>query len=113
MRKFLLLIIAGLCVASCSTQSQLYNWAGYDGAVYAYTKHSDEKSIESLMLVYTRLIQNSGGTRNVPPPGVCADYGYLLIQSGKIKEGKELLVRETTLYPESKQFIERILNRLE
>jgi len=113
MKKFLPLIIAGLCIVSCSTQSQLYNWSGYDSAVYAYTKHSDEKSIESLMLVYTRLIQNSGGTRRVPPPGVCADYGYLLIQKGKTEEGRELLVRETALYPESKQFIDRILIRLE
>jgi Uncharacterized protein conserved in bacteria len=99
--------------SSCGTQTQLYNWRGYDGAVYAYTKHSDEKSLESLMMVYTRLIQNSGGTRKTPPPGICADYGYLLIQSGKTEEGKELLVRETMLYPESKLFIDRILKRLE
>lgn len=113
MKKILLLIIIALGGVSCATQTQLYNWKGYDDAVYAYTKRSDEKSVESLMTVYTNLIQNSGGSRKVPPPGVCADYGFLLIQGGKVKEGKELLVKETVLYPESKQFVDRILKRFE
>ena len=113
MRKSLLLTLIAFAFVSCGTQQQLYNWKGYDDAVYAYTKHSDEKSVESLMAVYERMIQNSGGTRKVPPPGVCADYGFLLIEKGKVQEGKELLVKETVLYPESKLFVDRILKRLE
>ncbi|MDR0907536.1 MAG: DUF4810 domain-containing protein [Rikenellaceae bacterium] len=113
MRKFLLLTIIALGAVSCATQTQLYNWAGYDNAVYAYTKTSDAKSTESLMAVYRKLIDNSGGSRKVPPPGVCADYGFLLIQGGKTAEGKALLAKETTLYPESKKFIDRILERFE
>lgn len=113
MKKILILLVIAFAGTSCATQTQLYNWNGYDNAVYAYTKRSDEKSVESLMEIYAKLIQNSGGTRNVPPPGVCADYGYLLIQGGKVEEGKKLLVQETVLYPESKQFIDRILKRFE
>lgn len=113
MKKMILLGVVAFCAASCMPQTQLYDWKGYDDAVYAYTKRSDEKSVESLMAVYEKLIKNSGGTRKVPPPGVCADYGFLLIQSGKVEEGKELLVRETVLYPESKHFVDRILKRFE
>ena len=113
MKKILLLALVVACGVSCTTQTPLYNWKGYDNAVYSYTKHSSEKSVEELMDVYTKLIENSGGSRKTPPPGVCADYGYLLIQGGKIQEGKELLVKETVLYPESKLFVDRILKRLE
>lgn len=113
MKKAVFLILTGIAFASCSTQTQLYSWKNYDNAVYAYTKTSDEKSVENLMQVYTQLIENSGGTRKVPPPGVCADYGYLMLQQGKIEEGKALLVKETVLYPESKKFIDRILARFE
>jgi hypothetical protein len=113
MKKILLLTIVALAGVSCATQPQLYNWRGYDNAVYAYTKTTDEKSVENLMEVYRKLIDNSGGTRRTPPPGVCADYGFLLIQSGKTEEGKALLVKETALYPESKKFIDRILARFE
>jgi hypothetical protein len=113
MKKLICLAAAIFAFASCATQTQLYNWNGYDDAVYAYTKTTDEKSVEKLMEVYVRLIDNSGGARKVPPPGVCADYGFLLIQGGKVEEGKTLLARESTLYPESKTFIDRILARFE
>ncbi|MDR2927933.1 MAG: DUF4810 domain-containing protein [Cytophagaceae bacterium] len=113
MKKIICLIFAVAALSSCVTQKELYDWKGYDDAVYAYTKTTDEKSIENLMKVYDRLIDNSGGTRQVPPPGICADYGYILIQKGKTEEGKALLVKETQLYPESKPFIDRILKRFE
>ena len=113
MKKILLFAIIVFGCISCGTSTSLYDWKGYDDAVYKYINNADEKSVESLMKVYERLNKTSGGTRQVPPPGVCADYGYLLLKNGKIKEGKELLKKEISLYPESKQFIDRILDRLE
>lgn len=98
---------------SCTTQKPLYNWKGYDDAVYAYTKNSDENSTEHLIAVYEKLINKPGGTRKTPPPGVCADYGYILIKKGEIAKGKDLLIKETILYPESKPFIDRIIKRIE
>lgn len=113
MRKYIVIAVISLFGVSCVPTKPLYNWKGYDDAVYAYTKASDEKSNENLIKIYEKLIKNSGGSRQVPPPGVCADYGYLLVKSGEIVKGKELLTRETILYPESKQFIDRILKRFE
>lgn len=113
MRKYLFVALISIFAVSCVSTKPLYNWKGYDDAVYAYTKASDEKSNENLIKIYTKLIKNSGGTRQVPPPGVCADYGYLLIKKGETEKGKELLTRETILYPESKVFIDRILKRFE
>ncbi|WP_372775599.1 DUF4810 domain-containing protein [Mangrovibacterium sp.] len=98
---------------SCTVQQPLYNWKGYDDAVYAYTKTADEQSVEHLIKIYDKLIEKPGGTRQAPPPGVCADYGYILLKKGETEKGKELLVRETILYPESKQFIDRIIKRFE
>lgn len=109
---FALLAFAVL-LTSCGTTQQLYNWKGYDDAVYAYTKNSDEKSIAELKAIYNKLINQPDGLRRMPPPGVCADYGYLLIKEGEVAKGKELLNKEIALYPESRPFIERILKRLE
>lgn len=113
MRKYLILSFFALIMVSCNTTQPLYNWKGYDDAVYAYTKNSDEKSVENLIVIYEKLIKNSGGSRQVTPPGVCADYGYLLIKKGEIEKGKELLQKETILYPESKVFVDQILKRFE
>jgi len=105
-----LILLSGI---ACTTQKPLYNWKGYDDVVYAYTKNSDEKSMNNLIEMYEKLIKKPGGTRKAPPPGVCADYGYLLIKKGEIQKGKELLAKETMLYPESKPFIDRIIKRIE
>ena len=113
MKKYIVIAVIILFAISCAPTKPLYNWRGYDDAVYAYTKASDEKSNENLIKIYEKLIKNSGGSRQVPPPGVCADYGYLLVKRGEIVKGKELLTKETILYPESKQFIDRILKRFE
>jgi hypothetical protein len=108
-----MVFIISIFAVSCVPTKPLYNWRGYDDAVYAYTKASDEKSTENLIKIYEKLIKKSGGTRQVPPPGVCADYGFILIKKGEIAKGKELLVKETVLYPESKQFIDRIIKRFD
>jgi hypothetical protein len=111
MKNCLLILLVAAAVTSCTPARPLYNWKGYDDAVYSYTKKSDEKSTENLIKIYEKLIKNSGGAREVPPPGICADYGFLVIQKGENEKGKELLTRETELYPESKIFIDRILKR--
>lgn len=113
MKKVFLILVLGFAATACSVTKPLYDWKGYDDAVYVYSKNHSDQSVENLIKVYTKLIRNSGGSRKVPPPGVCADYGYLLIQKGEIAKGKELLVKETILYPESKVFIDRILKRFE
>lgn len=113
MKKYLVLAVISFYVVSCTTTKPLYNWKGYDDAVYAYTKAGNEKSVDNLIKIYEKLIKKSGGSRAVPPPGVCADYGYILIKKGEPAKGKELLIKETMLYPESKQFVDRIIKRLD
>ena len=83
------------------------------------------------------MVTNPGGSRNVPPPGICAEYGYLLLlpETAEIftenatksqkqqfsrtdysiffpELGKQLLQKELEYYPESKQFIEPLIKRL-
>lgn len=113
MKKLFLILGLAIIAVSCSTTQPLYNWKGYDEAVYAYIDKSSDKSVENLIAVYEKLINKPDGSRRIPPPGVCADYGYLLLQKGEVEKGKELLVAETTYYPESKPFIDRILKRFE
>ena len=107
MKKYLLILTISIFAISCSTPKPLYNWKGYDDAVYNYTKTSSKKDAQNLTKVYEKLIKDSGGSRKLPPPGVCADYGFLLIQNGETAKGKELLIKETVYYPESKLFIDR------
>lgn len=112
MRNVLLFVLVALAAVACTTQKPLYNYAGYDEAIYTYTKNSDEKSVEQLLAVYEQMIKKTG-SRQVPPPGLYADYGFLLIQKGEVEKGKELLKKEIALYPESTHFVGLILKRVE
>ena len=113
MRKLIFFLGVVLMLSSCTVQKPLYSWAKYETASYNYLKNSDEKSTQALIENYQKIIENQTVSRKVPPPGVYADYGYVLLQAGKTVEGKALLIKETELYPESKIFIDRILKMLE
>ena len=83
------------------------------------------------------MVTNPGGTRQVPPPGICAEYGYLLLQPETadtfmnnatsaqkklflsqdynalfLERGKEMLEKEIEYYPESAKFIRPLIKKL-
>ena len=113
MKKIIVLLLPIVFFASCTTQKPLYTWGNYEKTSYNYLKNSDEMSIQAITEDYQKIIENQKGTRGVVPPGIYADYGFLLLQEGKEEKGKELLMKEISLYPESKTFIDRILKMME
>ncbi len=112
MIKIIVISITILFLASCTTQKPLYSWDKYEITSYNYLKNSDEKSTQELIETYQNIIEKQKGTRGVVPPGVYADYGFILLQNNKSEEGKAMLLKEVALYPESKIFIDRIIKIL-
>ena len=141
MRKIIVPLLLLVLTASCS--SRLYYWGStgsgttlYEKLAYQqYDKQSPE-AICNLVCLYEDMVTNPGGTRQVPPPGICAEYGYLLLQpstaeyfaqyasrsqrkafgSGDFtasfqERGLEMLAKEIELYPESAKFIEPLLKK--
>lgn len=137
---FIMLSIALL--SSCAPAS-LYYWGGgdkttaYEKLAYKSYDTQTPKSLCGLICVYEKMVSAPGGTRQVPPPGICAEYGYLLLQPGtaetfmnnasamqkssfKTKDfdalfrekGEAMLKKEIELYPESAVFIEPLIKKL-
>ena len=103
-----------LLLSSCvSTPKPLYSWGNYQEDMYSYIKINTDESLEKLMKSYQNIIGKQTGSRQTIPPGICADYGYLLYQQGKTEEGLNFLKKEIALYPESAVFISRIIKNLE
>ena len=143
-----ILTILSLAVAfmltSCGTTSLLYNWgsvqnkvSAYENLTYNYFEKQTPESLCKLICMYEGIVNNPGGMRNVPPPGVCAEYGYLLLkpESAEIfanhanliqkrifksdnfaslfpEIGKEMIEKEMQLYPESAKFLAPLLGSL-
>ena len=142
MRKLFLLILFAFCLTSCGTS--LYYWGGtmngateYEHLAYKnYSKQTPE-SICRLICMYEDIVTYLGGSRKVPPPGICAEYGYLLLKPETAgvfanhatsmqkktfetadyatffpEKGKQLMLKEIELYPESAKFIAPLIERL-
>ncbi len=94
MKKLFFLSIFVVTFCSCKTvDPSLYYWAGYEGSYYAYYKNHTPESCGRLYESYLAMIAfpetskssehpNSRfalGTRHTIPPGICAEYGYMLL----------------------------------
>ncbi len=114
-KTIICLACCALSLSSCVTQeSALYSWKDYEKTSYNYYKKQTPESTEALLQTYSQMIrQQSQSTRKVVPPGTYAEYGFLLVQTGKKEEGVAMLKNEITAYPESKVFIERIIKMVE
>ena len=102
-----------IALASCQTKNSLYSWYDSENATYMYTKRGTEETLQAAMEQYEKVIAKQKGIRKVVPPGVNAEYGFLLYKTGKKEEGIALLRAEIKAYPESEKFISRIIKQLE
>ena len=108
-------IAAALAAAlsSCGATGSLYSWHDYEDAAYQYGKRTTDKSKQHVLRQYRLMAEKQDGLRGTPPPGLNAEYGYLLYTTGRRQEGLELMKKETALYPESEKYISRIIKQLE
>ena len=113
MKKIFLVIFVAMCIASCTTTQTLYSWYNYEDMTYQCSKkRTDELKVEVLKQ-YKKMADKQRGMRGVVPPGLYAEYGYLLYMTGKQDEGLKFLNEEIKLYPESEKYISRIIKQLE
>jgi hypothetical protein len=113
MKNYIYMLVIAVALSSCGSSKKLYSWNKYEKASYNYLKKADEKSTNKIIKEYKKIINEQKGIRKSIPPGMCADYGFLLIQKGNKAEGIANLKKEIALYPESKVFIDRILKLIE
>ena len=113
MKKLFIAIIVAITLGSCSTTKNLYSWYDYEDTTYQYHKKQTEELKIKVLQEYQKLSEKQKGMRGVAPPGLSAEYGYMLYMSGKQKEGLDLLRMEIKLYPESEKYISRIIKQLE
>lgn len=140
MRKLLFPALLLVLTASCSAP-RLYYWGSngtptkYEQLAYLQSEKQTPKSICDLVCLYEDMVSHPGGTRKTPPPGICAEYGYLLLQPSTaeyfaqyatsrqrklfgsdiaasfLERGLEMLAKEMELYPESAKFIAPLLKK--
>lgn len=109
---FVALVSLVLSLQSCMVTNTLYSWHNYEDATYQYNKKHTDDLKNSVLKEYNKMIDNQYGIRKTVPPGMYAEYGYMLYFNGKKEEGLKFLKKEIELYPESEKYISRIINQL-
>lgn len=113
MKKILLTLFVIMTIMSCTTTTTLYSWYNYEDITYQYSKRKTDELQIKVLEQYQKLTEKQNGTRGTVPPGLYAEYGYLLYMIGKQEEGLKFLKEEIKLYPESEKYISRIIKQLE
>lgn len=147
MKKLFVLMGLTLLIGSCvESKPMLYNWGSksnsknaseYESLLYNNYHTQSPESICALLCQYEYMVTHPGGQRGVVPPGICAEYGYLLLSpdtqtafishaTKKQKEiigtsgdygmsfrekGMKMLQKEMELYPESTVFIQPLIKK--
>lgn len=112
MKKCLLISLVCMLFASCGP-TQLYSWYDYEDVTYKYSKVPDEKLQEKVLEQYDKMINKQRGKREAVPPGLYAEYGYMLCKMKRVDEGIEYLKKEIALYPESEVYVSNIIKMFE
>ncbi len=103
-KYFLAVILLSLCMV-CGCASTCYHWYGYDESLYGYYKHPDIGKLQSSL---ESTIQR-GEKDNRIPPGIYAEYGYVLYESGRYNEAIEFFKKEQEHWPESAVLMQKMI----
>ncbi len=102
-KKLSVLLIAILISACAQTK---YHWGGYENALYRYYKSPAE--FEKLAEELTDVIAQ-GEREGKVPPGVYAEFGYVLLIQGKSNQAIIYFEKEKKLWPESARLMDTML----
>ncbi|MDO4790205.1 MAG: DUF4810 domain-containing protein [Porphyromonas sp.] len=100
-----------LLLSSCNLSRNLYSWYAYEDVSYRASKTRAEKDVEALVMTYQKMIARQEGLRRTVPPGIYAEYGFVLLKQNRTDEGIAMLEKEIELYPESRKYISRIIEQ--
>ena len=100
-------------ITGCAPEIGSFYWADYSSTLYDLKKEPGEKSLKAHKEQLLLIITDSPKKGRKIPPGIQAEYGYLLLREGKETEGWEYLEKEKTQYPESMVFIQRLQKTME
>lgn len=106
--KYAIPIIAALTLSACAEKS-LYYWGNYNGQLLSYYKNPGEQ--EKFASKLLEIIKKSE-EKNQVPPGLYAEYGYMMLQAGSSEEATIYFAKERDKWPESNILMTRLIDRL-
>jgi hypothetical protein len=104
--KRLILLTAILALGCAAPPKTAYDWGKHDDRLYDLMK--DPAKLEAYGQSLRALIEAHPDGKRLPP-GVCGEFGFVLLASGKPGEAQRYFALEKTYYPESSKIMDRMI----
>jgi hypothetical protein len=102
------IILLVLSLAGCQKQGIFY-WGDYSQTYYDEMKKPCEATSAAHLKTLETIIEQSRVKNLAVPPGVHAEYGFIMLKSGKTDVAIASFEQEKALYPESRVFMDRLI----
>lgn len=83
-----------------------FNWHGHEQMLYALMMN--HANLEAYGKFLRQQIDQQPEGEPVPP-GICGDYGFVLLSTGNAKEAERYFLLERTTWPESRVLMDRLI----
>lgn len=99
-------IISLLLLSACAGNQPLYEWGSYPTGLRLHSRGS-ETSDQFLERLKSSI--DVAEAKKRVPPGLYAEYGFLLLEQGRSTEAAHWLAKERATWPESAVLVDRLL----
>jgi hypothetical protein len=99
------ILILSCFIAGCA--STKYAWNGYDNALYRHYKNPAEND---MFMAKLKKIVDLGEKEGKVPPGIYAEYGYVLYENKQYDQALVYFTKEYEKWPESRVLMQRMID---
>lgn len=104
MTRLIFTALFGLLLTGCATAPVEYYYGAYSKTLYHSRKYNTEEALDRHKKTLEEIIEKSERKGIRVPPGIYAEYGYLLALSSS-PEADRFFSLEVATYPESLRFV--------
>lgn len=115
LKHIFLSLNVSLLLVGCANAPQppLYSWGDYVKSSTKYGMDGHNKEVlEQHSAELKKIIDESDMNKQKVAPGIYAEYGQILFETGKKEDAKQYFLLEKKTYPESEKFINQIMKKL-
>lgn len=106
MKKSLIFVLT-LFLSGCA--SHQYVWNDYDEDLEEYYGNPVDKA--PILKALKKTVER-GEAEHRMAPGLCAEYGYFLLETGDVAGALVYFEKEKTLWPESERFMDKMIRNV-
>lgn len=101
-------LVAAALISGCAPGG-LYNYGNYSDQLYEFQRDPTERAdyVEELREIIAE--GSAPGAEKPVPPGIRAELGYMMLETGDTAEAEQLFRAEKQAWPESAMFMDRMI----